>query len=391
MRIPLEGGDRTFLIVAGALLLAVTLVAAIFMPRDEALQSVGYPSSYSTASDGGKAAYLLLDELGYDAERWTDPPNQLPDPAAGVVLLIADPSKGATFEEKRQIEQFVRRGGRILVTGAGGASLLPASGATGLGKPSLGWADFPARTPGPFSRRAPSVSMKAVIRWGRQFPDHVAYYGDDQGGVVVRFGLGEGEILWWADSSPLTNHGLTRASNLALFLNSLGPPEETRVLWDEYFHGMRAGFWDYLGRTPVPWALAQAGLLFLVVLLTYGRRCGPLAAPQVESRLSPLEFVETVGDLYERKGAAAGALEVAFSRFRFLLGRRHGLPASATVEAVERALGERGGRLEPELSQTLRDCERAVKEGRVTAPQAMAMVRSLHDHTRRLRLGRMGD
>jgi hypothetical protein len=390
MRIPLEAGDRTFLIIAGTLTLAVTLLAAILMPRAEAPPSVGYPSSYSTASDGGKAAYLLLDELDYDVKRWTNPPDQLPDPATGVVLLIADPFRGATFEEKQQVEQFVRRGGRLLVTGAGGAALLPSTGVTGAGKPSLGWVDFPARTVGPVSRHAPAISMKAMIRWGRQFPDHVPYYGDDRGEVVVKAKLGEGEIIWWADSSPLTNYGLTRASNLALFLNSLGPPDKTYVLWDEYFHGMRAGFWDYLGRTPVPWALAQAGLLFLAFVFTYSRRSGPVATTHEASRLSPLEFVETVGDLYERKKAAAGAVEVALTRFRFLVERRLGLAAPASIESVERAFRERGGRLDPDFIHTLRNCERSVKDGRVSGPQALAMIRSLHDYTRRLRLGRIG-
>jgi hypothetical protein len=390
MRVPLEAGDRTLLIVAGALLVGMTLAAALLTPRGGESQSVGYPSSFSAASDGGKAAYLLLDELGYEVERWTSLPDQLPDAAEGVVLVIADPFPGVTFEEKQQVEQFIRRGGRVLFAGPATTSLLPATGLTSTGKVSFGWEEFSARTPGPLSRFAPSISMKTMVRWGRSFPDYVPYYGDDQGAVVVKSKLGDGEIIWWADSSPLTNHGLTRSANLMLFLNSIGPPQDTRILWDEYFHGMRAGFWDYLGRTPVPWALAQVGLLFLVIVLTYSRRSGPVAAPRQESRLSPLEFVETVGDLYERKGAAAGAVEVVFNRFRFLLERRFGLSSPASIESLARAFRERGGPPDAELIGTLRKCEQAVKSGRVSGQQALALAQSLHDYTRRLRLGRIG-
>jgi len=390
MRIPLEAGDRTLLMVAGVLLVATTLAAVLFTPASGEPLSVGYPSSYSAASDGGKAAYLLLGELGYKVERWTNPPGQLPDAAKGVVLIIADPFPGITFDEKRQVEHFIRRGGRALLTRPGSFSLLPASDSTSTGKPGFGWEEFPARALGPISRFAPFISMKTTVRWGRRFPDDVAYYGDEQGAVVVKSKLGDGEIIWWADSSPLTNHGLTRAANLTLFLNSIGPPQATRVLWDEYFHGLRAGFWDYLGRTPVPWALAQIGLLFLVIVLTYSRRSGPVAAHQPETRLSPLEFVETVGDLYERKGAAAGAVEVASTRFRFLLERRFGLASPSSLETLSGALRERGGQPNSELIGILRKCEQAAKRGRVSGPQALALVQSLHDYTRRLRLGRIG-
>jgi hypothetical protein len=390
MRVPLEAGDRTLLIVAGALLVAITVVAALLTPRGRESETVGYPSSFSTASDGAKAAFLLLGELDYDVERWAAPPAQLPDPAEGVVLVLADPFTGAPFDEKRQIEQFIRRGGRVLFTGTAAPAFLPIADVKRTGKLDFTWKDFPALLPGPVSRQAARVSMKSQVRWGSKFPGYLGYYGDDQGAVVVKAKLGEGEIIWWASSSPLTNYGLTRASNLMLFLNSIGPPGKTRVLWDEYFHGMRAGLWDYLGRTPVPWALAQIGVLFFAVLFTYSRRCGPIAVLQEESRLSPLEFVETVGDLYERKQAAAGALGVAFTRFRFLLERRLGLASPAGIESLERAMRDRGGPADPGMMETLRNCQEAVRSGRVTGAQAIVMVQSLHDYTRRLRLGRIG-
>ncbi len=390
MRVPLEAGDRTLVIVAGVLLLVMSLFGALFTPRGGDSQSVGYPSSYSVASDGAKAAFILLGELDYHVERWTVPPGRLPDRAEGIVLVIADPFSGATFEEKQQLQHFTRRGGRVLLTGMAASSLLPAADVHFVPKPGLGWQEFPAQTPGPISRHAPAVAMSSPARWGNRFPDHVAYYGDDQGAVVVQARLGEGEMVWWASSSPLTNCGLTRASNLMLFLNSIGAPTGTRVLWDEYFHGMRAGLWDYLGVTPIPWALAQLGVVFLAVVFTYGRRSGPLATPQGESRLSPLEFVETVGDLYERKQAAAGALGVVFNRFKFLLERRFGLPSPASIESLERAILERGGHRDAGMIETLRNCQQAVQSGHVTSAQAMTMVQALYDYTHRLRLTGIG-
>ncbi len=390
MRVPLEAGDRTLLIVAGVLLVAMSLAALIVSPHSPEAQSLGYPSSYSTANDGAKAAYLLLTEMGYRIERSTSAPGELPERAQGTVLVLADPLIPASGEEKLQIERFIRRGGRVVTTGWLASSLLPATDIDHRYNPNLEWQDFRAQQPGPLSQQAMAVSMKAGARWGNKFPAYVPYFGDEHGAVVVASRLGHGTVIWWASSGPLTNYGLTRAANLRLLLNSVGPPTGTHVLWDEYFHGVRAGFWDYLGRTPVPWALAQLGVLFLCILLTYGRRSGPIAVHHEESRLSPLEFVETMGDLYERKRAPAGAVEAAFRRFRSLLERRLGLAPSASIENLERAVSVRAGRQEAGLLQTLRLCDQVLRGGRVTGPQAMALVQSLHDHTRRLRLGKMG-
>ena len=390
MRVSLEAGDRTLLMVAGFLLVGTTVAGFLLMPPEGESASSSIPSSYSTASDGAKAAFLLLDEMGYDVRRWTNPPDQLPGPARGTLLVLADPALPATGEERRQIEQFVRRGGRVLITGMGAATLLPSTDFKPVADPDFGWHDFPARLPGPVSQQATSISMKASHRWGSKYPDYVAYYGNDGGAVVAASRLGKGEIIWWAAASPLTNYGLTRSGNLKLFLNCVGNPKEIHVLWDEYFHGMRAGLWDYLGRTPIPWAVAQMGVLFLALILTYSRRSGPIAAPQGESRLSPLEFVETVGDLYERKRAAAGAVEVAFNRFRFLLERRLGMASPASFESLDRAMAARGGWPDLELRETIRKCPEAVKSGHVSDKQAMAIIQLFHDFTRRLRLGRVG-
>ncbi len=390
MRVPLEPGDRTLLMVGALLLAATTLVAVLLTPPGNESQSPGYPSSYSTASDGAKAAYLLLDELGYHVERWISLPQELPNPAKGTVLILADPFLAASSDERWQIEQFIRRGGRVLITGGGAALLLPAADIKSTAKLDFEWREFRAQAPGPISRRAIAVSMKTQTRWGGRYPNYVPYFGDEDGAVVVASRIGEGEIIWWAGSAPLTNYGLTRAANLKLYLNSLELGEGTRVLWDEYYHGVRAGFWDYLGRTPVPWALGQIAIVFLAAIFTFGRRSGPIAFRQEESRLSPLEFVETVGDLYERRKAAAGALEVAYNRFRFLLERQFGVSSSADPATVQQTLNGSMGKAEPALVQTIERCQQALTSGQIEDRQAMALVQSLHDYTRRLRLGRIG-
>lgn len=229
--------------------------------------------------------------------------------------------------------------------------------------------------------------MDGDARWGATHPHHLAYYGDADGSTVVRYRVGKGEVIWWAGSMPLENRGLRQASNLVLFLNSVGRLEGTRVLWDEYFHGQRPGFWSYIKRTPIPWSAVQFLVLALALLVTFARRHGPLRpATTAGIRLSPLEFVETVGELYARKHAAAGALEIAYHRFRFLLLRRLGLPDAATPAEIGRGVRERLGWTTPGLEETLHCSENAVKAAALRETEALRLIKELHDYARRFRL-----
>jgi hypothetical protein len=386
MRVPLEPGDRKLLIISGTLLAIITATATVVSPPSQTVSS-GLPSSYSTASNGAKAAYLLLVEMGYRVERWTTPPQGLPDQPQNVTLLLAEPRILASAEEQARLRAFISAGGKVLATGSLAARLLPENDSHPLKKLVAEPKKCPARLPGPLSHRAPEILMDGNARWGETHPHHLAYYGDADGPTVVRYRVGQGEVVWWADSLPLQNFGLGQASNLVLFLNSVGPLEETRILWDEYFHGQRPGFWSYIGRTPVPWSAVQFSVLALALLVTFGRRHGPLRpATTAGIRLSALEFVETVGELYARKHAAAGALEIAYHRFRFLLLRRLGLPDAATPVEIGRGVRERLGWTTPGLVETLQNSENAVKAVSLRETEALRLVRELHDYARRFRL-----
>lgn len=399
----LDPGDRRFLLTAAAVLGVLTFLALISGSR-AGQRSAGLASSYSTAGDGAKAAYNLLGEIGYRVQRWNQPPQDLPD-ASGAVVILADPTLPASSEEGFALLNFVRQGGRILVTGAAGARILMAVEFADRSPRSHEWKRFSAEAPSAITLNAPEISMEGTSRWPKMSPQALRCYGDDEGATVVEIGLGKGEMIWWADSSPLTNYGLTQDSNLSLFLNSVGPqstentsrgaagstlPAGRRlpvlVLWDEYFHGDRSGLWSYLGTTPVPWFLVQLGLVLAVTILTYSRRFGAVRPLRQESRLSPLEFVETLGDLYWRKGYSAGALQIAYQRFRLVALRRLGLPPSTSSEALFRATRDQLGWRVPGLWEVMQRCELGTKDPDLGDLRSLHLIQELYDYSRRLGL-----
>jgi len=385
MSVPLDSADKKILLLAAILLAFLTFLAVLFSPGNRA-SSPGYPSSYSAAPDGAKAAYTLLTEMGHHVERWERTPQDLPKSPRNVLLIIAGPVVPASKDDLRSLKQFVATGGRLLITGARGAAMIGAKGVVPPAPLDDTWETFSAEAPSPLTRHAPEISMQDPAHWPGLRAGSARYYGGEQGATVAELRDGSGDIVWWGADSPLTNLGVTRASNLALLLNCVGSAPGTRVLWDEYFHGVRPGLWHYLSRTPLPWALLQLLLLAAFVVITYARRRGALRPLPRLSRLSPLEFIETVGALYQRKGAAAGALEIAYTRFHFLLARRLGIPSTAPAAELAVRMRERPGWMHPGFAETLEQIESAVKLRRVREPQALLWVGELYDATHRLGL-----
>jgi hypothetical protein len=378
--------DRQLVIGAGAMLLVLVAVAALMGPA-QVTGSAALPSSYSPAWGGAKGAYLLLGELGYNPERWEDPAADLGVPGRGAVLILADPTRPPNGEDRAAIRRFVESGGRVLATGQTAEPFLPEA------SPFIGGAmwnepeKFAAVAPSPLARGVSQISMLAPAEWQPKSLEQVTIFGNDKTAAVVSWGFGAGEVIWWAAPTPLTNGGIREAGNLALFLNSVGPSAGTRVLWDEYYHGVRGSLWSFFAQTPVPWALAQFGLVFLALLFTFSRRQGPARVPATPSRLAPLEFVDTLGDLYYTARAGPAAVGIACGRLRFLLTRQLGLPSNASGHAISRRASERLGWDESALADLLGRAERAMRSLELGNEQALPLVREIHEHITKLQIG----
>ena len=169
----------------------------------------------------------------------------------------------------------------------------------------------------------------------------IALYGDSTGAVVVRYPYGKGEVVWLAGPTPMTNAGLREPGNFEFLLSLLDEKPNSRILFDEYFHGYRQTLAGSVAHSQLKWFFAQLAVLAVAVLLTFSRRSGPVRPRPAESRLSPLEFVSTLAGLYQRAHASAVAVDVAYQRFRYWTIRRLALPPSASVEMLEQALSER--------------------------------------------------
>jgi hypothetical protein len=383
----LDSGDRKLLIGAGVLL-AVLLVATTFLTPKQSTGTSAYPSSYSADWDDAKGAYLLLQDLGYNVARWEQSPTQISGDSKTQVLIFAQPLQPPTAEEKSAIVEFLQKGGRIVATGWGASQLLPQAPPLAEGFAMEENATFPALLPSPLVRGAPEISMIAPEHWRPKTASQLMVYGNEDTAAVITYHVGKGQVIWWGASSPLTNAGIRESGNLALFLNSVGPPDGVHVFWDEYFHGAHGSLWDYLASTPLPWGAVQFGIVFLAILVTYSRRQGPISVPARTSRLSPLEFVETLGDLYSSAHAGSAAVRIASQRLRFQLTRQLGLPANAPDADLVHSAGKALAWNEVDFSDTLSRAERAMKSAKLSDADTLKLVQEIFDYASRLELRR---
>jgi len=377
------------LLIGGAILLLLIVATVVLAPASDEEEGPGTPTTYSTANGGAQAAYLLLRELGYRSERWEKSPLDLPADAEGKILILAGPIDLPDKKERDSLLGFVRAGGWIIYSGnvpflfvetgaVAPPSLTPAS--------SVPRDTFPAIAPSPFTQGASKITMNASYRWVASDGAQVPLYGEPEEPVVVTWRLEKGRVLWWDAPTPITNSGISMDGNLPFFLGCIqavrpgASPGETTVLWDEYFHGYRGSLWDYFEETPVPWAIFQLALVAVFVLLAFGRRSGPLYAPAAVSRLSPLEFVDTLGDLYRRASAGSAAVRVAYQRFRTQLVRRLALAPSISNMQLDAAVRERLGWRQPGFIDTLQRAEKAARESDVPGSDALKIVQALEHY-----------
>lgn len=379
----LDSADRKILLVALSILLVCLIISVAVNPSAE--ESLPYPSPYSAASGGAKAAYTLLSQIGYRTEHWRKSPSKLMEHGVNTVLVVAVPTQNPTPEDRQELRRYVERGGKLIAIGGETAALLPRS-AVLPGLPHFAWQTYRALIPSGLTSNAPEIAMAPSVYWQTSDEASHVQYGESREAVVVSYKYGKGEVIWWAAADPLTNTGILQKNNLQFFLNSVGPSRDRTVLWDDYFHEGEVTLADTLLASPLKWSVLQLALLALFVVLTYSRRHGPVRPLPQKSRLATLEFVETLGALYQRVGATELPVQVAYERFRHLLHRKLGISTSASAHQLAERLAGRVGESVADLEQNITACESARYQPEIKQEETLRLVKWLDALSRKLKI-----
>ena len=381
MPLKMDPKDRKLLIGAACVFVLLIAGAAVFGGDEHTGGTV--PSSYSSSSGGAKAAYLVLSHAGYNVARWERPLDELPH-AGSNTLILADPNEAPTRGEREKLKEFISAGGHVIATGMFAGTFLPESDAVPNPLGGITWVTASAVSPSEITRAAPEIALAPQAYW-HSFSAAYPLYADGEQTRVVKYPYGRGQVLWWASSTPLTNAGLKEKGNLEFFLACIGSTKD-EILWDEYIHGYRETLGSSIVHSPVKWLALQLALLGLAVLATFSRRSGPVCKPASVVRLSPIEFVQTLGGLYEHAGTASVAVDICYQRFRYWLTRRLGVASNISIDDLQNAVRDRWSLADDHFVAILRRCESAKNDPFLQGPVALHLVQELDEYAVRLKL-----
>lgn len=398
MPLNLNRKNRKLFFGAGFIFVLLVAFALVFSSGERG--QAEYPSSYSSASGGAKAAYLLLLETGYKVQRWERPLSDLPlGSAKNLTVVLAEPDEAPTREERERLKAFISEGGHVIATGMFAGTFLPENESVPDVLSGMTWKKATSLSPSQITRAAPEIVLAPRAYWETSTKAY-PLYGDGDQTLVVKYPFGSGEVLWWAAATPLTNAGLKEPGNLEFFLACLSDQnsgdqdsgdQRNEILWDEYIHGYRQTLAGSIAHSPVKWLFAQLVLLAAAIVATFSRRSGPTCVPTNEVRLSPMEFVQTLGGLYERAGTASVVVDICYRRFRYWLTRRLGVagntPAEELASAVRNRWGFSGsGFKNDQFIVTLKNCEAASSDPLLRAPVALRLLQELDGYAAQLNL-----
>lgn len=373
-------GSRDLVLVGISALLMVVVagIATIVAPPSEGIGVRG--SSLSSGSDGAKAGFLLLRRLGYVVQRNYEPLVSIEARPETDVLVLMAPRREPSRLDVQALTRFVDAGGVVIV--AEQPAFLPAlqwGGDVAADGASL--TSPHAVLASPLALGAPRLRMDHHDHRGAPKPPFATVFADARGPAVVAARIGAGRAIYWVSALPVTNAAIDEAGHVELLLNAIGPPLDRRVIWDEHYHGHTRTAWSYTRGTPLPAALAQFGVIGLAAIVTVSFRRRPLRAVPEPPRTAPLEFVDTMGGLYERAGASTTAVSVALSHLRRRLVAAAALPADADDARIARAAAPRAGIAPDVLAALLARAREAVRAG-VGDRAAVELVRALQDTAR---------
>lgn len=378
-------GDKRLLL--GLTVVTLALIVGVSVLAPQSTENDPQPTTYNTGPDGAKAAFLLFERLGVPTSRWDRPIAELSaNNADKTTLVLAEPLYAPTDEVElaAEVKTFLQHGGRVLATGPLGAKLLPGGDYTGPSMLHNGLCYTTPEGPGPLAR-AGSIEIVERTQWASEGPQYRVAQRCGMDAVVVRYPVGKGEAVWWSSATPLTNAGLKQDADLRLLLASVG--EGRGVVFDESLHKETASLWDAAKGLPLKWLAWQAAALFVLLVLSFSRRRGPVRSPVALPRSSPVEFAESMGDLYERGGATSAATEAARRRLLRVVTREAGIAQEAVTrgpESIAEALHEWVGGDWTQLEAHLRTAEEA-RHTEVSPRSALALVQVLSEDAETVR------
>lgn len=329
-----------------AFLFVIVVVGGIMLAGPQSTPESDISTTYNPGKNGAKGFYTLLTRLGYTTDRLGVPYTEIPRKTR--VLIVTQIYKG--------------------VEGVAGGTF----------------------------QRITREERDALRKWVES-GGVVMFFSDNLVGVPAAFGatgkLGKGAVYAYNSRRPITNQGMRDYTNAVRILDTIDRHATKRdlILFDEYHHGFASSDSSFASMSrQVKVALALLVIAGLILCHTRGRRFGAVRNSPVTETLRPgFEFVEAVGRLYQRAGAADTATDILGGSFKQNLCARLGLPGDAQRDEITRRMGSSGTNAEvvTKTDRLLRACEPQRAGQKRSEQELLHIAREIRDLEQELGLG----
>ncbi len=377
---------RAILLVGGLFVVLVALNFLFFVDTraTEEDELTGDRSSYRSTPYGTLAFYTLLKESSYNVTRFEKPFTELKDHEPGTLIIIAPPEAHQPDEEEFiALNKWVEAGGLLIIIDR--KIQVPVGDGEAHTEVAESKSAVRPLQPTPFTRGVQRVGLSEHATRVKVDSRSATYHiGDDQAAVLADAQVGRGRVVLLTDQFVVANNGISKADNVILALNLLDGRPVGKIAFDEYHHGYGAssaggGLMSYFRGTPVPWMMAQAGLIAALVVYSYGRRFGRPIPLRQERRTTNLEFVSSMANITRLAKASDLAMENIYSEFRKRLCRFSGAPSKIENARLAAAAARRTKLDERELTGLLSRCEEIARGEPVSEPELLKLVTRIRE------------
>lgn len=309
---------RRILKTAGYVLLCLLLLIAgilVYGGRVDVFEKEY--TTYNVKAKGVKALYLLTQQTGFTAERYSRPSRFLPDQAV-MVAVRPEIERFSGRMERKYLKEWVQEGNTLIV----------------------------------------AIENAEMIDHYRlyEFLAPNQEFGLHEAGKAVK--VGKGKLIVLEDAESLTNQGLGGIFSGLGFIETLDGTGYTRVLFNEYYHGFgQEGYtlWDIAGPA-ARLVMVQLFLGLLLFLWLRSRRFGKPATVFAIEKREENESLFALANLYMKAGAYSMVLDSYLAGFKRELARYMGLHGVPDEQELLRALEENGYLNSLGVRELLQDC-----------------------------------
>jgi uncharacterized protein DUF4350 len=380
----MRSNTRALLLLLGLFILFVAL-NFVFLVEENTSQedeTKGSRSSYRTTPYGTLALYTLLEESDYPVTRLESPYTNLQsrDDISTLVIISPPADSNPNQEELESLNEWISDGGLVIIIDReifldfDGESVRTAQRGS---KP-----EARPLQPTRYTEGVEQVALSPLASQIKLDSQSAIYHlGDETAAILADLKVGQGRVVLLTDPFIVANNGIVKADNVILSLNLFAERPAGKIAFDEYHHGYgrarEGGIMSYFKGTPVPWMLAQAGLIALLVVYSYGRRFARPLPLLRERRTTNLEFVSSMANITRLARATDLAMQNIYSEFRKRLCRYGGLPSTAQTRQLAAAAARRARLSEDEISRLLARCEQVARGSQVSDAEMLDLVKRI--------------